>query len=258
METEKLTYEQLQQMLVEEYNQQTGELNKIDKVECSICKNKGYIHYLRPDGMIAKECTCMRKRRAIRRALASGVGDYINRTLDDYNAVEEWQIKCKQKALEYLKANDNSWFLALGQSGSGKTLLCSIIASELMLNYERTVLCVTWTDFISRLKRDMMSDNAKAVSNYLDSIKNCDVLFLDELLKKYNDTDLRYLIEIINYRYANNKKTIITSEQMINDLLDIEEATFSRAIERSGKFILSIKKDRARNYRLFGCEKNGE
>ncbi len=258
METEKLTYEQLQQMLVDEYNQRTGELNKIDKVECSICKNKGYIDYLHPAGIIAKECACMRKRKAIRRALASGVGDYINRTFDDYNVFDEWQEKCKQKAQTFVATNNNYWFLALGQSGSGKTLLCSIIASELMLRHEREVMCVTWTDFISRLKRDMMSDNAGAVTRYLDNIKNCDVLFLDEVLKKYNDTDLRYLIEIINYRYANNKKTIITSEQMINDLLDIDEATFSRVIEKCGKFILSIKKDRARNYRLFRGEKNGD
>ena len=95
-----------------------------------------------------------------------------------------------------------------------------------------------------------MSDNSKSVSDYLEFIKNVDVLFIDEMLKKFNETDLKYLIEIINYRYTNDLKTIITSEKTISELLDIDEATFSRMIEKSKKYITIIPNDRSKNYRL--------
>lgn len=95
-----------------------------------------------------------------------------------------------------------------------------------------------------------MGDNANQVSQYLDDIKSVEVLLIDELLKKYNDTDLKYIIEIINYRYTSNLKTIITSERTIEELLDIDEATFGRVIEKSGKNIINIPKDKKKNYRL--------
>ena len=96
----------------------------------------------------------------------------------------------------------------------------------------------------------MMSDNSNDVSNYLDDIKQVEVLYIDELLKKYNDTDLKYIIEIINYRYTNNLKTIISSERTIDELLEIDEATFGRVIEKADKFIINIPKDKKKNYRL--------
>lgn len=133
---------------------------------------------------------------------------------------------------------------------SGKTLVCSIIARHLLAN--KIVMYITWTDFISKLKRDMMGDNSNNVSEYLDYVKTVEVLFIDELLKKYNDTDLKYIIEIINYRYTNNLKTIITSERLLDELIDIDEATFSRVIEMSGGYLSVIPKDKTKNYRLRG------
>ena len=95
-----------------------------------------------------------------------------------------------------------------------------------------------------------MGDKTNDVSEYLDKLKNVEVLFIDELLKKYNETDLRYLIEIINYRYTNDLKTIITSEHVFDKLLDIDEATFGRAIEKCEGFSINIPKDRKKNWRL--------
>ena len=97
-----------------------------------------------------------------------------------------------------------------------------------------------------------MGDNSNNVSEYLEEIKSVEVLFIDELLKKYNDTDLKYIIEIINYRYTNNLKTLITSERVIDELIDIDEATFSRVIEMSGNYLSVIPKDKTKNYRLRG------
>ena len=241
--------------LAKSYNEKHGNLKFLD---CPKCKNKGYIQIVRfcdfyndyTDYMV--ECECMAKRKTMFKAQKSGLGDYLSKRFDDYIANDEWQANIKAKAIEYCKSNNKYWFITLGQSGAGKTLISTIIANYLLLKQDKTVMYITWTDFISKLKRDMMGDNSSEVSNYLDDVKQVEVLYIDELLKKYNETDLKYIIEIINYRYTNNLKTIISSERTIDELIEIDEATFGRVIEKAGNFIINIPKDKKKNYRLKG------
>lgn len=248
-----VSYDELQRAATESYNKLAGNLNEEDGIECDICKNKGWIQYISEDNYLTvKPCKCVAKRSAYKKAKNSGLGEYLHKQLSDYKVEAEWQQKCKDKVKDYMiyHSHDNIWFMACGTSGCGKTLLGSIISNNLLFNRGRQVFYVIWTDFISRLKRDMMSEQTNAVSDYLEEIKKVDVLFLDEVIKKYNDTDLKYLIEIINYRYTNNLKTIITSERVIDDLLNIDEATFGRVVERCEGYIINIPKDRKKNYRL--------
>ena len=253
IEIPTLTQKEIEQMKVDDFNASAGSLTDYD---CPICKNKGFVMKLTYDEFYKDyrsygcECECMHIRRTLTNAKKSGLGEYLHKKFDDYIASEDWQKNIKNMAMEYVKDDSDSWFIALGQTGAGKTIICSIIANHLLFNDKRKVKYITWTDFISKLKRDMMGDNTDAVSEYLDEIKNVDVLYIDELLKKYNETDLRYIIEIINYRYTNNLKTIISSERLVNELLDLDEATMGRMIEKSGKYIVNIAKDRNKNYRL--------
>lgn len=250
----------------EKWNNKEGDLNKTDGIDCPICKNKGFIMYKFEDKSMGdwdvrtKWCTCKTQRESSLRALRSGLGDYLNKTSKDYIAIDDWQKDNKNKMISYCKEDIESdkWFIACGQSGSGKTLLVSIIANYLLKNFNKEVRYVTWTDFISQLKRDMLGDNSNTVSKYLDEIKNAEVLFLDELLKVYNQTDLKYAIEIINYRYNNNLKTLITSEHSLKELLKIDEATFGRVIEKSKEYIVETPKDTAKNFRLKNLNKGGK
>lgn len=247
--------DELLEIQINEYNNLEGNLKEFN---CPLCKNKGWIAKRGQSTFDGKpcevrvECECTERRHLYRRAQKNGLGMYLNKTIDSYIVTDEWQAGIKKKAVQYMNDESGAWFLILGQSGAGKTLICSIIANDLLMNKKRTVLYITWTDFIGKLKRDMVSDNADKVSVYLDRLKNVDVLFIDELLKKYNDTDLRYIMEIINYRYAAGLKTIISSERSLNELLDIDEATTGRMIELAGDYVTNIGKDRNKNYRLRG------
>ena len=244
------------EMKVKWFNESVGTLNEFDGIDCDKCKNKGVISYIKESNgkkfEYSQECSCVKKRKVYLKAKESGLGEFLNKRSKDYLATNEWQKQNKQLLVNFcMNENDtNTWFIALGQSGSGKTLLCSIIANHFLFNQNKEVIYITWTDFISKLKRDMMGDSTKEVSNYLDEIKNAEVLFIDELLKKYNETDLKYIIEIINYRYTNDLKTIITSERNIDNLLDIDEATFGRVLEKAKGFVIDIARDRSKNYRL--------
>ena len=248
-----MSNEEFRQFTVDCYNESVGDLNKEDGIDCIICKNKGLVSYL--DGMYERhrECKCMSKRIAFKKANQSGLGKYLKKTLDDYETLgEDWRERCKRAVEGYIErhSHDDAWFMACGQNGSGKTLLGSIIANTLLFKKERSVLYVIWTDFIGIVKRMMMGEKTNEVSDRMDEIKNVDVLFLDEVFKEYNSTDKRYLMEIINYRYTNDKKTIITSEKLLNELLDIDEATFGRAVEKCEGFVINIPRDRKKDWRL--------
>ena len=243
---------ELNRLDIKSYNEKVGDMDLIDGIHCEVCNNKGWIKVLVDGCVKVRKCECIGRRKSCMNAKKSGLGEYLDKTLADYIVTEPWQQHCFDMVNKFVTnhSKDNTWFVALGQSGCGKTLACSIIANYLLFLAKREVCYVVWTDFIGKLKRDMMVDKTNDVSEYLDQIKKVDVLFIDEMLKKYNETDLKYLIEIINYRYTNNLKTIITSENLYEQLLDIDEATFSRAIEKADGFLINIAKDRKKNYRL--------
>lgn len=251
--TQNISWQEMLQKQADEYNAIYGTLEEFN---CPICRNKGFIKKVEYEELyddyihVMAICECMKKRATLNKAKKSGLGEYVAKRFDDFKTDEQWQKDLKRKAVEYAKSDSNDWFITLGQSGSGKTLISCIITNYLLLKKDKDVIYITWTDFISKLKRDIMGDHSNEVSDYLESIKNVELLFIDELLKKYNETDLKYIIEIINYRYTKDLKTIITSEKTLGELLEIDEATFSRVVEKSNGYITNIAKDMKKNYRL--------
>lgn len=237
------------QMQIEESNNQNGHLTGFD---CSVCKNKGFIYKADENGIIyAKECECMPIRNTFQNAKKSGLGNYINKTLSDFKTDEKWQKDIYNKAAEYIKDSGNTWFLISGQSGAGKTLICSIISNDFLFNQRKQVVYLTWTDFVGKIKRNLMSEKALEADTVINRAKSAEILFIDEFLKTHNEADLKYIVEIINYRYTKQLKTIITSELSADELMRIDEATAGRIFEMCGKkYLLFIGKDRNKNQRL--------
>ena len=101
----------------------------------------------------------------------------------------------------------------------------------------------------------------------MDELKNTDVLYIDDLFKsgKGEDgkpkmptaADVNVAFEILNYRYNNpGLITIISSERTLSELLEIDEAVAGRIAEKAktGGYCINLKKDKARNWRMRGCE----
>ena len=103
-------------------------------INCDICKNKGYIAELDTDlNEIRVECKCMSKRKSIKNLELSGLGNLIKKyTFNAYETSKPWQSEIKKKALLFTENSGDSWFYAAGQSGSGKTHICTAICTSLM------------------------------------------------------------------------------------------------------------------------------
>ena len=99
----------------------------------------------------------------------------------------------------------------------------------------------------------------------MDDLKKAEVLYIDDLFKGGRDMDGNYkpptpadinaAFEIINYRYNSpDLITIISSERILAELNDIDEAIAGRIAEKSkpNGYCINLKRDAEKNWRMKG------
>lgn len=238
------------------FNKTHGNLTGTD---CPVCLNKGNIMVPREDGSLAsRECKCMVIRRCVWKMERSGLKNVIkNYTFDRFTETEEWQKRALAAATNYAK-NPEDWFVICGQSGSGKTHLCTAICRELLLN-GRQVVYAPWRQEIAEIKA--MSLDAEGRTQKMDSLKKAEVLYIDDLFKagagqdgeaRPTGADISIAFEIINARYVSRLPTIISTELLPEELVKLDEAVGGRIVEMAGVYAISISRNTGRNYRLRG------
>lgn len=257
----KRTEEEKIRDMVDTFNATNGTLDA-EEYDCKLCLNKGLV--MRPVNRgtywdtVSTPCKCLKTRETIRNMKKSGLQNIIRDcTFSKFIATEPWQVKMKEAAIEYAK-NPEGWFFIGGQTGAGKTHICSAICRELLLSGKK-VKYMMWREEAVKLK-GAVNDPDK-YSEMMEDLKKADVLYIDDLFKtgktdsgnKQRPTaaDVNIAFEILNHRYLNpNLFTIISSESTINDLMDIDEALSGRIYERAN--VLSISPDMKKNFRMKG------
>lgn len=226
-------------------NEEVGHMNKQDGIECSICKNKGSIYFANENDSVPtmKQCECITKRNSVKWARLSGLGPLLEKK--EYLVTNDLQQRIKSLATDYIVNHHTEWFCLLGQSGVGKTHICSGIAKSLIDRSIETRY-VVWNSFIRELKYDNLNDRTM-----MYKFQKVPVLYIDDFLKgKYTEVDVTLAFELLNYRYNNKLTTIITSELSFAELMYIDAAIAGRIKERCGEFYMEISKDDSKNFRL--------
>lgn len=252
------TQESRYDYLAKRENEKEGTKHLYDGLNCSICKNKGYVVYGKnkygEDELVQRPCVCEKSRKSIRNLKASGLENVIDDyRFDNYITTQPWQESVLEKAKKFVKDDGNSWFFIGGQSGAGKTHLCSAIAIEL-LRRGVEVKYMLWKSESRKIKNDNFEGG-----NLIEYYKNVEVLYIDDLFKvgksfgeeiqRPTAGDINIAFEIINSRVAQKKKTIISSESTLLDLFDVDEAVAGRIKQMSGEYCLNISKGEGKNYR---------
>ena len=246
----------LARMKADTINSALGDLTGFD---CPKCKNRGNIAIPRDDGSVYfRDCDCMRIRRCVWKMEKSGLKNVIRDcTFDAFETDEKWRHTIKQGAMAYAD-KPISWFLMCGQSGSGKSHLCTAICRHRLLAGDE-VRYMPWRDDIANLKA--LSMDSENRDQAMKELKTAQILYIDDLFKtgkaadgSCNPTgaDVSIAFEIINYRYINHLTTIVSTEKTPGELVEIDEATGSRIVEMAGSHTYSISRDPKRNYRLRG------
>lgn len=243
-------------------NNEEGELD--DGVNCEECKNRGFFMVPLDRGSFWSEkmvsCKCWKKRRALARMKASGLGDDLeSKTFATFRATESWQQAIIRAAKDYAEDPTNGWFFIGGQSGCGKSHICTAICGEL-IEKNRDVRYMEWVVEVADIKA--LACDSEERMTALNKLKNADVLYIDDLFKakrgaEPSDADIRLAFEIIDYRYRKkDRPTIISSEYSIRELLTIDEATAGRIFEKAtaAHCGFAIAKDPKKNYRTRGIQ----
>ncbi len=246
----------LAKMKADTINETTGTLTGYN---CPKCCNRGNSAVPKDDGRVSVlECECMKIRRCVWEMEKSGLKNIIKeKTFDAYTATEPWQDAIKTGAVTYADKLEG-WLLFCGQSGSGKTHLCTAVCRHRLLAGDE-VRYMPWRDKVTELKA-MSLDNERR-TEIINGYKKAQILYIDDLYKvgkavdgSCNPTgaDVGLAFEIINYRYINHLTTIVSTEKTPQELVEIDEATGSRIVEMAGKNVYFIAIDPKRNFRLRG------
>lgn len=232
---------------VKSYNASCGSL---DGVQCDLCGNKGFVMGVDENGSESlTECVCMNRRRSIQRAQRSGMGELLQKNLDNYEITESWQQTLINGARYYIANQHGEWYMMAGQSGAGKTHICSAIVND-YIHKGKSAIYMQWTSAVKELKLQATEDYANILHKYIKT----DVLYIDDLFKgKVTDAVLTIAFEIINARAIRSDAiTIISTERSLDELNQLDSATAGRIAQRCGRYIVNIKPDPAKNYRFRG------
>ena len=254
--------EQRLQRMAERENRRHGNLDKLDGYHCAKCSNKGFSVYVKGEEIVQVTCSCDKARRSIANLKRSGLEAVVKKyTLGGFEAKQEWQKEMLGKAREFLEAvrkGDNYWFFVSGNTGCGKTHICSAVAVQLLRECKE-VRYMLWRDESRKIKAA-----ATERDNPIEIYKSAEVLYIDDLFKIGrtakgelpfpSGADITLVYELLNYRIVKGLTTIISSEFSIEDIFEMDAATAGRIKEASGPFLINVGNDMRKNYRLYGGE----
>ena len=211
----------------------------------------------------SKRCECVRQKKAERLMRASeitndfkkiGFKDFLRRGKPQViSDAYECSLAYFQSFSEIRKDRANSIAL-LGQPGAGKTHLLTAISNNLIKKLNVAVLYFPYVEGFNDLKDDFDKLEAK-----LERMKQIEVLFIDDLFKpvkgkpRATDWQVEQLYAVINYRYLNHKPILVSSELVVDEIVDVDEALGTRIYQMCKDFTVVIKGNRKiLNHRLAG------
>lgn len=252
-QTNSMSYHDYALKQCEWYNESTGDLDISDGYDCAECKNRGYFQVLDgEDNKVMRPCRCQKVRTFIRTMQASGLGDlYRKCTFDRYTVGNEWQRECKETALNYAKSDTKEWLYFAGQSGCGKTHLCTAICSYLA-RHGNGIVYAQWKRLYDKLVQTRYKE--AEYSRTLKSVIEADILYIDDFLKmprnvQPTDDMLSIALEIVDARYKSSARTLFSTEYSIEQIITFDEALGGRILERARKNTIQVSRGSDRNYR---------
>lgn len=238
-------------------NAKQGKMNQVDGIDCPICRNKGIIYGWdrATQSRFAADCGCMAARQSLRKLNRSNVcRDWRYKTFEAYVASDQWQGIMKTRILRYVQDEHRGWLYVSGQSGCGKTHLCTAALVELVKQEALSGEYIRWLDMSEKL--DAIRFSSDELEKFKHTLTTCDILYIDDLFKKMKSAPISSrefdnTLSILDARYKNPAlMTIISGERTMEELGQMDEAFAGRIHERCGKHIVQIKREAGRNYRL--------
>ena len=227
--------------------------NLQENSRCEFCGDIGYRFYWQDGYQVAEPCECLNRIQSEYKMKKSGVNRDL--TFENFYTDKNWQTDIAAKGYEYATGwhLTGQWFFIGGQVGCGKTHLCTAIVNEIL---KTNIACryMAWREESTQLK-SLINEHEEYHERIME-LKNTPVLYIDDFFKTQQgklptQADVNLAFEILNYRYQDKqRRTIISCERSVDDIIKIDEAIGSRIYERSKAYRIFVGKDNDKNYRL--------
>lgn len=213
---------------------------------CSKCEGRGWYFV---DYNTVKECECgivEQQRQESKLRFASIPETYKNVSLKDMTT--RYYLKTESKNQFKASAELIKWYLenlekniADGKGiyfwsnvkGSGKTMMVSALANELINKYKRYAKFATSLDILDEIKATYGGHDGDTEKKLLDEIASADFLIIDDFGTERNtDWATEKFYQIVNKRYVDKKVTFFTSNYDLKTIKYDDRIT-NRIRERS-------------------------
>lgn len=223
--------------------------------DCPHCKGRGYFARVHVKGDVIYEseeqCQCQIKKSVDYHLNKSGLCNLEKYAFDKFIAKLPWQSKIKCAAEKFTK-EDGRWFYIGGQSGGGKTHICTAMVKA-MIEKGHSARYMLWEKEWAKI-RSLANDERR--EGELSQWKDVDVLYIDDLFKHKKGeaptgAEVMLAYEILNHRNINNLTTIMSSEYLIAEIMEFDEAVGGRIFEKCRKeYTLTIPRGKEQNMRV--------
>jgi DNA replication protein DnaC len=209
--------------------------------ECPLCEGYGYI--ITETGM--QTCECQRERVKQERLHAAQIPErFMQKSLSNFVARDKKRKQIVEAARQYIQGFNlrhevkKGGLLIIGTIGAGKThIAISILKEVIAKGY--TGLYYNIPELLRTLRETYDPESEEVESDILEETTSCDLLVLDDLGAELTSGWVRdRLYLIINRRYEQDKRTIITTNCDLPELSDrVGSRITSRLCEMCQRFV---------------------
>lgn len=184
------------------------------------------------------------------------LGIIKKKTFSNFTTTEAFQKIIKTNAINFVKAiiakQKVSFFIG-GQSGAGKTHICSAMLGELA-KHGISVYFFNYIQDMATLNRyQYKTEKTDEYENLLSLYKQADILYFDDFMfGEVSVSEQKIIFNIINHRYENDLPCIISSNKTMNDIRRINAPIYGRLYEMCSRFVININNDETKNFRTGG------
>ena len=205
----------------------------LGRPDCPLCQGMGYLHsdvpVGHPDFGKLLPCPCrlseIQAKRADSFRSMADMGALDRYTFDSFHPEghgltpdrQENLRRAFQIAREYAR-QPRGWLLLLGSFGCGKTHLAAAIANEALAQGTLPIF-VTVPDLLDHLRAAFAPTSTEAYSERFEQVRRAPLLILDDLGTEHaTPWAAEKLFQLLNYRYMMRLPTVITSNQMLEQM----------------------------------------
>lgn len=168
--------------------------------------------------------------------------DYLNKRFENYILSKNTETsKSQQTKIDWFNHIINNWsecgnkiISIYGNTGTGKGHLTTAFIYELIKKYGLTCKFIKFNDLLTSIRNTFNEKSENTEKTIIDSYRNADLAVIDEIGLQRTESAWSFAIlySIVDYRFENNKKTILISNLQQSELINYYKQHYHRLYSR--------------------------